>query len=121
MLSRARGTARPVERVQKAYEFAKRAAQALPATGSPLGFLLNEYVEAFDARGPEGSIFRTAYALHDELNEVNAPVYFSEFASHAARHGLRYLADAEFQDSLPGRFPSWVNEEIAALSESVEE
>jgi methyltransferase-like protein len=37
-----------------------------------------------------------ATLLHDELAEVNHAVYFHEFAAHAARHGLQYLAEADF-------------------------
>ena len=34
--------------------------------------------------------------FHDDLSSVNDPVYFHEFADHAARHGLQYLAEAAF-------------------------
>ena len=37
----------------------------------------------------DGSLF------HDDLAEVNEPVYFHEFAAHAGRHGLQYLGEAE--------------------------
>jgi SAM-dependent methyltransferase len=38
----------------------------------------------------------TAYAFlfHDELAEVNDPVYFHEFVEHAEANGLQYLAEA---------------------------
>lgn len=41
--------------------------------------------------------------FHDEMGEVYAPVYFHEFATHAARHGLQYLSEAnlfDMQDSV---------------------
>jgi SAM-dependent methyltransferase len=34
--------------------------------------------------------------LHDDLADVNAAVYFHEFAAHASAHGLQYLAEADF-------------------------
>jgi hypothetical protein len=37
-----------------------------------------------------------AVFLHDTLSPVNTPVYFHEFAAHAAGHGLQFLAEAEF-------------------------
>jgi hypothetical protein len=37
-----------------------------------------------------------ATLLHDELADVNDALYFHEFAAHAARHGLQYLAEADF-------------------------
>jgi methyltransferase-like protein len=45
----------------------------------------------------EGLLTRSdATLLHDELAEVNDALYFHEFAAHAARHGLQYLAEADF-------------------------
>ena len=37
--------------------------------------------------------------FHDELADVNTPVYFHELAAHAARHGLQFLAEAHLADS----------------------
>jgi SAM-dependent methyltransferase len=46
-----------------------------------------------------------AYLFHDDLAEHHNPVYFHQFAGHAARHGLQYLGEADFHemqtDSLP--------------------
>lgn len=45
---------------------------------------------------------RTDSALfHDDLSDVYEPVYFHEFVSHAARHGLQYMGEASLADSLP--------------------
>ena len=33
--------------------------------------------------------------FHDDLAPVNDPVWFRDFAAHAARHGLQYLGEAE--------------------------
>jgi len=35
---------------------------------------------------------------YDEFAEVYAPVYFHEFAAHAARQGLQYLSEAQFAE-----------------------
>ena len=35
------------------------------------------------------------WLFHDDLADVNDPVYFHEFAAHAARHGLQYLGEAD--------------------------
>lgn len=37
-----------------------------------------------------------ALVMHDELSEVNHPCTFLEFTTHAARHGLHFLAEAHF-------------------------
>jgi SAM-dependent methyltransferase len=54
-----------------------------------LGALLRGQAERMLARSD-------ATLLHDELAEVNDALYFHEFAAHAARHGLQYLAEADF-------------------------
>ena len=43
-----------------------------------------------------------ASLLHDDLAEVNVPVYFHELVAHAARHGLQYLAEADFFEMQTG-------------------
>jgi len=36
------------------------------------------------------------HLYHDDLAEINVPVYFREFAEQASRHGLKYLCEADF-------------------------
>ncbi|HEX6618134.1 MAG TPA: class I SAM-dependent methyltransferase [Solirubrobacteraceae bacterium] len=78
----------PRERVAQA-----RALLRFLLEGSPgehgLGALVRGQAERMLARSD-------ATLLHDELAEVNDAVYFHEFAAHAARHGLQYLAEADF-------------------------
>lgn len=109
------------ERVQAAHEFAAFAARALPADSSPHGFIINQYVDDVRAGLDAEADARASFSLHDELAEVNDPCYFVDFIDHAGRHGLRFLADVDMQVSLPDRFPSWVNEELERVAESVEE
>ena len=35
---------------------------------------------------------------HDDLADINSPVYFHEFMEQASRHGLQYLAEADFYE-----------------------
>lgn len=49
-----------------------------------------------------------SYILHDHLEETNDPIYFSEFVDRAEKHGLQYLAEAEFGSMLPSNFPNEV-------------
>ena len=46
----------------------------------------------------ESSVF------HDDLSDVNHPVYFHEFVKHATQHGLQYLAEAQFFEMQSGLF-----------------
>jgi methyltransferase-like protein/ubiquinone/menaquinone biosynthesis C-methylase UbiE len=41
---------------------------------------------------------------HDDLSPTNDAVYFHEFAEHAARHSLEYLAEADLADMLSEGF-----------------
>ena len=52
-----------------------------------LRLLTEEDLKRMERRSPQ-AIF------HDELSEINEPVYFSEFAGHARRHGLQYLSES---------------------------
>ncbi len=58
---------------------------------------------------------RTARLFHDLIAEVNHPVYFEEFAAHAAGHGLRYLAEADEARMGTVRLPPDLLERIDAL------
>ena len=59
----------------------------------------DEYTQplAVEAQRMEARV--PALLFHDDLSPVNAPVYFHEFADHAGRHGLQFLAEAAFVNS----------------------
>lgn len=38
-----------------------------------------------------------AFLFHDDLSDVNEPVYFHQFIEHAAEHDLQYLGEAELK------------------------
>jgi methyltransferase-like protein/SAM-dependent methyltransferase len=58
-----------------------------------------------------------AYLIHDELAEFNEPLYFYQFAERAAHHGLRYLAEAEFQTMLASNLPEDVAETLSQMAQ----
>jgi methyltransferase-like protein/cyclopropane fatty-acyl-phospholipid synthase-like methyltransferase len=62
--------------------------------------------------------FRDSSLFHDDLSEYNAPVYFYQFAEHAARHGLQYLSEAHFFEIQAGIFPPDVVEVLNQISDS---
>jgi SAM-dependent methyltransferase len=73
---------------------------------------LLEFISTASAKDPEYQSFvnqeieaqlgRPDYGLfHDELEDNNHPVYFHDFAAHAARCGLQYLAEANYFDMRP--------------------
>jgi hypothetical protein len=57
--------------------------------------------------------------FHDELAAVNEPVYFHEFVAHAERHGLQYLAEADFFEMQTGVLPDAVSEELLRVEDHV--
>jgi hypothetical protein len=57
--------------------------------------------------------------FHDELADVNTPVYFHEFAAHARRHGLQFLAEAHLADSHVTGLPAEVAQGLMALPDDV--
>ena len=62
-----------------------------------------------------------AYLLHDELSAVNDPIYFHQFAERVAGHGLRYLADAQFQSMLVSNLPEEVANTLRQQAKSTVE
>jgi len=53
--------------------------------------------------------------FHDDLAEINNPVYFHEFAAHAARFGLKYLAEAELHTMSAAGIPTEARAFLTAL------
>jgi Predicted methyltransferase regulatory domain/Methyltransferase domain len=57
--------------------------------------------------------------FHDELAATNQPVYFHEFVDHAARHGLQYLAEADFFEMQTGVLPEAVSDELLQIEDPI--
>ncbi|MFI5336628.1 MAG: methyltransferase regulatory domain-containing protein [Opitutales bacterium] len=80
----------PAERIRQArwfLEFLLKARLLSPAWRE----LLEGEAQALLANG-EGALF------HDDLAEINQPVYFRDFAQHAARYCLQYLGEADVHE-----------------------
>jgi len=57
-----------------------------------------------------------SYVYHEELEAVNDPIYFHEFAAWAARHNLQYLCEANFSDVFLNDFPPQATQELLKLA-----
>ena len=55
-----------------------------------------------------------AALYHDELAEHHEAVLFSDFAAHAARHGLRFLAEADVFEMQAGPLPPGLAGDVLA-------
>lgn len=60
-----------------------------------------------------------SYIFHEHLEEKNSPVYFHQFVDRAHRHGLQYLAEAEFSSMLTSGFPKEVEEVLQGISKDL--
>jgi methyltransferase-like protein len=57
-----------------------------------------------------------ALLLHDELEEVNDPIYFNQFVARAAQHGLQYACEADFSKVMLSNLPNEVADELGKLA-----
>ncbi|MBL8471696.1 MAG: class I SAM-dependent methyltransferase [Rhodocyclaceae bacterium] len=86
-----RDMAAPAERMLAARDFAQRLV-AWSAEGEPERAVLAAECQRLLEMTPAG-------LYHDALADINTPLLFADFAAHAARHGLAYLAEAHFSDA----------------------
>ena len=58
-----------------------------------------------------------ALLFHDTLSPVNRRLHFDEFVAHAGRHGLQYLAEANFWEMQVGWLPAGLRDGVLATSD----
>src|SRR5262249_12520640 len=56
---------------------------------------------------------------HDDLSQINDPIYFVEFAAHAGRHGLQFLAETQFTLGKDFNAPAEMLETLQQISGDV--
>ena len=61
----------------------------------------------------DGPLYRL---VHDDLSEHWHPVWFAEFAEHAARHGLGYVGEADLYSLRTEMLPEGVEPEVWKLA-----
>ncbi|MBS0630317.1 MAG: class I SAM-dependent methyltransferase [Verrucomicrobia bacterium] len=59
---------------------------------------------------------QSGHFYHDDLDGVNDPCYFLQFAAWAAEHGLAYLAEAEWETMFPELLPEAARAQFARFS-----
>jgi Predicted methyltransferase regulatory domain/Methyltransferase domain len=101
----------PAERIEAARDLLRLLAGSWP-DGHEFGSIMRRQAERLLERGGE-TLF------HDELAAVNEPVYFHQFVAHAVRHGLQYLAEADFFEMQTGVLPDAVSEELLRVEDPV--
>jgi methyltransferase-like protein/2-polyprenyl-3-methyl-5-hydroxy-6-metoxy-1,4-benzoquinol methylase len=93
MLYHTRGVADPQMRAAQARDILQFFAEWCPGENNAYGSFLKMYAQFLDGKLEDARPRMDSLLLHDELEEINDPVYFYQFAERAARHGLQYLAD----------------------------
>jgi len=92
------------------------AASTLAASHAGGGPLAQAYASFLKSERKHIVSSTDSYVYHEELEEVNDPLYFHQFAEWAARHGLQYLSEANFSDVFLNDFPSQVADTLLKLS-----
>lgn len=119
MLYHTRSLTEPRERAAQARALLNFLAESVPAESSAYGSYLNMYAKLLQGELEGARPKSDAFLLHDELEEVNEPIYFYQFAERAERHGLQYLGEAEFSTMLDNSFPRQVSGALRKMARSV--
>lgn len=54
--------------------------------------------------------------FHDDLSEINEPVYFHQFVQHAGQHDLQFLAEADYDEMQATIYPPDVAEQLQQMA-----
>ena len=97
-LFHARDSAPGVPRAESARELFGVLAELRAERGDPYGAVLARELPRLLYR-PAGSL------VHDDLADELDPVWFADFAAHAAARGLAYVSEVDVSELRPGRLP----------------
>ena len=88
---------------------------------SAYGSFVKMYSQFLDGKLQDTRTRQDALLLHDEMEEINDPVYFHQFIERATCHGLQYLAEAEFRTTVGSRgcMPPQAVEAVRKIARSV--
>ncbi|MBP8002569.1 MAG: class I SAM-dependent methyltransferase [Chloroflexi bacterium] len=110
MLYHTRNVTDPETQAREARAFIDFLASGVNPEGGAFGLFLHSYHQML-----QSDVRADATLLHDELETINEPVYFHQFAAHAAAHGLQYLAEADFDTVFPSNFPPAVSQKLLQM------
>ncbi len=105
LLYHTRGIADPNTKLDRATDLIRLLAAAEPASAA-----LREELRALQSKNP-------SVLFHDDLAEVNQPVYFYQFIDHARQHGLEFLAEAQFSSMQEAAFSKEVADALRGLAQ----
>lgn len=108
----------PHERAVEARRLAQVLTEALPAERQRQGSFIAAYAALLES-SRDNLDKRDSLLLHDELSEVNEPVYFHQFVEAAQRHRLQYLAETPFSLAMPSNLPGTAAETLRGMAGDV--
>lgn len=117
MLYHTRGVADPAERAARAIGLVDFLAQAVAAEAQHgYGALVHAYKAFLEKERERLGEYHAGALLHDELEDINEPVYFHQFIEHASRHGLLYLSEVDLRSVMLSNFPPAVGQALMGLA-----
>jgi SAM-dependent methyltransferase len=106
------GASTPDEKVEKALSMARFLKEGCSVVRANAMVLVPELDDFLLERKSKASLF------HDDLSDVNDPMYLSEFLAHAGRHSLRFVAEAEASTMETDGYPEAVAKVLNELAEA---
>jgi len=100
------------EKIREARALIDFLANSIPGEKDYFAMLLQNELKLIKRSGD-------SYIFHEHLEEKNSPVYFHQFVDRAEKHGLQYLAEAEFSSMLTSGFPKEVGETLEGISKDL--
>ncbi len=99
----------PQLRTQQARALLDFLAQSVRQDGGAYSVLLKTELETLRHQADH-------YLYHEHLEEVNAPLYFYQFANRAKTHGLKYLGESRVGTMVTGNFGPEIEKTLRMLA-----
>ncbi len=108
---RIRSIADPAERIREARAVLISVLESLPENSVEATVLANEIkINA----GSDGFFY------HDLLADNSEPIYFLDFMEGAARHGLQFVAEADYKLLMPAALPESATRQLEQMTDRLE-
>ena len=122
MLYHIRDEQEPLARATRARELLTFLAEAVADERNQAhGSAMEGYLDLLQQQLQDPRSQVDAVLLHDELEEHNTPVYFWQFAEHAAEHGLQFVVEADFPLSVPSNLSEEVVKTLNEVCDTIVE
>jgi methyltransferase-like protein/protein-L-isoaspartate O-methyltransferase len=116
MLYRARHLSDPAEQAAAGREVIEFLSDAIPPEAGPFGIFLNSYRSSMALKLAEGDVGGDSLLMHDEMGEINEPVYFEQFVDHIEAHGLQYLSEVDLSAVMPSRLEPDITRRLSQMA-----